>query len=36
MEIKSWVHQLDEVVEGEELDPHARLVTEEVALLEID
>ena len=33
VEIKGWVQKLDEVVEGEELGTHARLVTEKVALL---
>ncbi len=34
MEVESWVHELDEMVEGEELGAHARLVPEEIALLE--
>lgn len=35
VEVEGWVHELDEVVEGEELSTHAGLITEEVALLVI-
>lgn len=34
MEIKGWVHELNEVVKGEELGAHSRLVAEKIALLE--
>lgn len=34
MEVEGWVHELNEVVEGEELGAHAGLVAEEIALLE--
>ena len=34
MEVEFWVHQLDEMVKGEELGAHAGLVAEEIALLE--
>ena len=34
MEIKGRVHELDEVVKGEELGAHAGLVAEEISLLE--
>ena len=32
VEVKGWVHQLDELVESEQLIPHAGLVAEEVSL----
>lgn len=35
VEVEGGVHELDEVVEGEELSAHAGLVAEEVALLVI-
>ena len=33
MEVEGRVHELDEVVEGEELGAHAGLITEEIAFL---
>lgn len=34
VEVECWVHQLNEMVKGEELGAHAGLVAEEIALLE--
>lgn len=34
MEIEGWVHELDEMVEGQELGAHAGLVTQEVSFLD--
>lgn len=35
MQVEGWIHELDEVVEGQELGAHAGLVAKEIALLEI-
>lgn len=35
MEVEGGIHELDKMVESKELGAHARLVTEEVAFLEI-
>ena len=35
MQVERGVHELDEMVEGEELEAHAGLVAEEVALLQV-
>ena len=34
MKIKSWIHELDEVVQGQKLGSHAGLIAEEISFLE--
>jgi hypothetical protein len=35
MEIELWIHQLNKLVECHELEPHSRLVSEKVPLLDV-
>ena len=34
MKIKSWIHELDEMVKGQKLGSHAGLIAEEISFLE--
>lgn len=35
MEVEGWIHELDEVIKGEKLGAHSRLVAEKIAFLEM-